>query len=54
MTGMRWSTAGEPVSVAAPSAASTVLPEGASYETVVDTRAATVYTDLHDQRASRC
>lgn len=47
---MRWSTAGEPVWVAAPSAASTVLPEGANYETVVDTRAASVFDDLHNDR----
>lgn len=49
VAGVRWSTAGEPVSVAAPSGASTVLPEGA-YEDVVDNRALEVSVDLSNDR----
>ncbi|MET7470707.1 hypothetical protein ACFYON_22165 [Micromonospora sp. NPDC005686] len=49
VAGVRWSAAGEPVAVAAPSGASTVLPEGA-YEGVVDNRAIELSIDLSNDR----
>ncbi|MEU1885901.1 hypothetical protein [Micromonospora sp. WMMD987] len=49
VAGVRWTTAGEPVPVAAPTGASTVLPEG-GYTTVVDNRTSEVFTDLHNDR----
>ncbi|MGA4683097.1 hypothetical protein [Micromonospora sp. AB353] len=49
VAGVRWSAAGEPVSVAAPAGASTVLPEGA-YEAVVDNRALEISVDLSNDR----
>lgn len=49
VAGVRWTAAGEPVSVTAPPGASTTLPEGA-YELVVDNRAHELYVDLRTDR----
>ncbi|MTK03541.1 hypothetical protein [Micromonospora sp. CP22] len=49
MAGVRWTKAGEPVPIAAPPGASTVLPAG-DYTMVVDNRRAEVFTDLRNDR----
>ncbi|BCL17174.1 hypothetical protein [Micromonospora sagamiensis] len=49
VAGVRWMAAGEPVPIAAPTGASTVLPEG-GYTVVVDNRTSEVFTDLRNDR----
>jgi hypothetical protein len=49
VTGTRWLTAGEPVTVTAPPDATETLPEGA-YELVVDLRSNELHQDLRSDR----
>ena len=52
LAGVRWSAAGEPTEVIPPSGATTQLPEGEQYETVVDNRAHIIALGLRTDRGA--